>query len=185
MCDGRGGLQEEGRQHVEQPILGVPHLGRQRVGRRGRQSLPDPVEHAGAGHVAVVASANDFDSDAGPETRPHWQCAVLTALPLAFADFDLLCASEEVDAVYIGPSDLAADLGVTTAALGQTIGWQDSGGVCDGNNIAACGIPVVDTMGVRGGAIHSPQEYMIVPSLQERAALSALVLARLAEGEML
>ena len=46
-----------------------------------------------------------------------------------------------------------------------------SGGVCDGNNIAACGVPVVDTMGVRGGAIHSPEEFLIVPSLAERAAL--------------
>ena len=68
-------------------------------------------------------------------------------------------------------------------ALGQAIAWRDSGGVCDGNNIAACGVPVVDTMGVRGGAIHSPDEYLIVPSLAERAALSALVLHRLAEGE--
>jgi len=65
-------------------------------------------------------------------------------------------------------------------ALGQSIAWQPSGGVCDGNNIAACGVPVVDTMGVRGGAIHSPDEYLIVPSLAERAALSALVLHRLA-----
>ena len=69
------------------------------------------------------------------------------------------------------------------AALGQPIRWQSSGGVCDGNNIAACGVPVVDTMGVRGGAIHSPDEYLIVPSLAERAALSALVLHRLATGE--
>lgn len=66
------------------------------------------------------------------------------------------------------------------ADLGQTIGWQPSGGVCDGNNIAACGVPVVDTMGVRGGAIHSPEEYLIASSLTERAALSALVLHRLA-----
>jgi glutamate carboxypeptidase len=71
------------------------------------------------------------------------------------------------------------------AALGQTIGWQSSGGVCDGNNIAACGVPVVDTMGVRGGAIHSADEYLIVPSLAERAALSALVLHRLATGDAL
>src|SRR5207245_1123076 len=34
------------------------------------------------------------------------------------------------------------------ADLGQAIRWQASGGVCDGNNIAACGVPVVDTMGV-------------------------------------
>ena len=46
-----------------------------------------------------------------------------------------------------------------------------SGGVCDGNNIAACGVPVVDTMGVRGGAIHSMEEYLIVESLAERARL--------------
>src|SRR5690606_21092323 len=65
------------------------------------------------------------------------------------------------------------------AALDQDICWQPSGGVCDGNNIAACDVPVVDTMGVRGGAIHSPDEYLIVSSLAERAALSALVLHRL------
>jgi glutamate carboxypeptidase len=69
------------------------------------------------------------------------------------------------------------------ADLGQAIGWRDTGGVCDGNNIAACGVPVVDTMGVRGGAIHSTDEYLIVESLAERAALSALTMMRLASGE--
>ena len=69
-----------------------------------------------------------------------------------------------------------------SALLGAPITRIASGGVCDGNNIAACGVPVVDTMGVRGGAIHSPDEFMIVPSLEERAKLSALVLHRLAIG---
>ncbi|WP_347718339.1 hydrolase [Sphingomonas sp.] len=64
--------------------------------------------------------------------------------------------------------------------LGQAIAWQPTGGVCDGNNIAACGVPVIDTMGVRGGKIHSMEEYLIVESLAERAALSALTLLRLA-----
>jgi glutamate carboxypeptidase len=68
------------------------------------------------------------------------------------------------------------------ADLGQAIAWQPSGGVCDGNNIAACGVPVVDTMGVRGGKIHSPEEYLIVDSLAERAALSALTILRLGAG---
>ncbi|HEY1143815.1 MAG TPA: hydrolase [Sphingomicrobium sp.] len=66
------------------------------------------------------------------------------------------------------------------ADLGQAIGWQPSGGVCDGNNIAACGVPVVDTMGVRGGKIHSMEEFLIVESLKERASLSALTILRLA-----
>ncbi len=72
-----------------------------------------------------------------------------------------------------------------SALLGQPITRVASGGVCDGNNIAACGVPVVDTMGVRGGAIHSPDEFLIVPSLAERARLSALVLHRLAMGATL
>ncbi|RJF93078.1 hydrolase [Sphingomonas cavernae] len=65
--------------------------------------------------------------------------------------------------------------------LGLDIGWKATGGVCDGNNIAACGVPVVDTMGVRGGAIHSADEYLIADSLPERAALSALTIMRIAE----
>ncbi len=68
--------------------------------------------------------------------------------------------------------------------LGQDIGWKSTGGVCDGNNIAACGVPVVDTMGVRGGKIHSMEEYLITGSLGERAALSALTVLRIAEGRL-
>jgi glutamate carboxypeptidase len=81
--------------------------------------------------------------------------------------------TEEAEALFKLVSQAGAD-------LGQEIGWQPSGGVCDGNNIAACGVPVVDTMGVRGGKIHSAEEYLIVESLTERAALSALTILRLA-----
>ncbi len=69
----------------------------------------------------------------------------------------------------------------SAALLGRPITHKATGGVCDGNNIAACGVPVVDTMGARGGAIHSADEYLIVESLAERAQLSALVMLRLAE----
>ena len=68
-------------------------------------------------------------------------------------------------------------------ALGLDIGWRDTGGVCDGNNIAACGVPVVDTMGVRGGNIHSDAEFLLTDSLAERAQLSALTLMRIAQGD--
>jgi glutamate carboxypeptidase len=67
------------------------------------------------------------------------------------------------------------------ADLGQAIAWKATGGVCDGNNIAACGVPVVDTMGARGGAIHSEEEFLIPESLPERAMLSTLAILRLAE----
>ncbi|MDZ4274908.1 MAG: hydrolase [Erythrobacter sp.] len=88
---------------------------------------------------------------------------------------------KKVDAAAQKLFDLVRQCG---AELGQDIRWQSTGGVCDGNNIAACGVPVVDTMGVRGGAIHSPDEYLIVPSLTERAALSARVIERLAMGHL-
>ena len=66
--------------------------------------------------------------------------------------------------------------------LGLDLRWRATGGVCDGNNLAAAGLPVVDTMGVRGGAIHSADEFLCADSLVERAQLAALVLIRLAQG---
>lgn len=68
--------------------------------------------------------------------------------------------------------------------LGQAIGWRATGGCCDGNNLAEAGLPVVDTLGVRGGAIHSRDEFLIVESLVERAQLTALLLMRLAAGTL-
>lgn len=66
--------------------------------------------------------------------------------------------------------------------LGLNIAWRDTGGVCDGNNLAATGLAVVDTLGPRGGAIHSDQEFLCVDSLVERAKLSALLLLRIAQN---
>lgn len=68
------------------------------------------------------------------------------------------------------------------ADLGLTLHASPTGGVCDGNNIAACGVPVIDTMGARGGAIHSVDEFLIPESLAERAALSVLTILRIADG---
>ena len=64
--------------------------------------------------------------------------------------------------------------------LRQPFATRESGGVCDGNNLAAHGLPVVDTLGARGGAIHSAAEYLLTESLVERAKLSSLILMRLA-----
>jgi glutamate carboxypeptidase len=68
--------------------------------------------------------------------------------------------------------------------LGLSLTWRSSGGASDGNKLAAAGLPVVDTMGPRGGNLHSPQEYLLLDSLAERAKLAALVLIRLAEGQI-
>lgn len=70
------------------------------------------------------------------------------------------------------------------ALIGQEIVWASSGGVCEGNNLFAAGLPNVDTLGVRGGDIHSENEYAWPESFVERAQLSALILAKLASGEI-
>ena len=67
--------------------------------------------------------------------------------------------------------------------LGQNIRWAPSGGVCEGNNLWASGCPNVDTLGVRGGDIHSDREYVKLSSLTERARLSSVILMKIASGE--
>jgi glutamate carboxypeptidase len=69
------------------------------------------------------------------------------------------------------------------AMLGLDIRWKDTGGVCEGNNLWAAGCPNVDTLGVRGGNIHSDREFAILSSLVERARLSAVLLLKFASGE--
>ncbi len=68
------------------------------------------------------------------------------------------------------------------AELGLDLRWAPTGGVCEGNNLAAAGCPNVDTLGVRGGAIHSDQEYALASSFAERAKLSFLLLRGFAQG---
>ena len=72
----------------------------------------------------------------------------------------------------------------TGALLGQAIGWKPSGGVCEGNNLYAAGLPNIDTLGVLGGDIHSDQEFAWPDSFVDRAQLSALILCKIASGEI-
>ena len=64
--------------------------------------------------------------------------------------------------------------------LDLKLGFRDTGGCCDGNNLLAAGLANIDTLGVQGGDIHSSKEYMLIDSLTERAQLSVKILHRLA-----
>lgn len=80
--------------------------------------------------------------------------------------------------------DLMSAAEMTARPLGLSVEWIDTGGVCEGNNVFAAGVPNLDTLGVRGGRIHSPDEFVVINSFSERAALSALLLNRLADGRI-
>ncbi len=75
-------------------------------------------------------------------------------------------------------------LGDCGRALGTELSFSATGGCCDGNNLAAYGLPNIDNLGVVGRDIHSDRETMRYSSLAERARVSALLLLRLAQGEL-
>ncbi|GJQ30862.1 MAG: hypothetical protein HBSAPP03_27460 [Phycisphaerae bacterium] len=83
-----------------------------------------------------------------------------------------------------GTRALATLAQAAAADLGQPLPFGVTGGVCDGNNLQSVGLPTIDTLGVRGGGLHTIEEWVEVASLVERAQLTAVLLARLAEGRL-
>ncbi|MDP1661450.1 MAG: M20/M25/M40 family metallo-hydrolase [Phycisphaerales bacterium] len=105
---------------------------------------------------------------------------------------------------------LAYQVQAIAAVLGQPVTFSTTSGVCDGNNLQA-GLdgwhrsptgagshgsptrdsqppaplppfPVLDTLGVRGGGLHTPQEWIDLASLVERCQLLAILLSRLSNA---
>ncbi|MEX0876752.1 MAG: M20/M25/M40 family metallo-hydrolase, partial [Phycisphaerales bacterium] len=66
--------------------------------------------------------------------------------------------------------------------LGQSLPFKSTGGVCDGNMMQSAGLPTIDTLGVRGGGLHTKDEWIELPSLVERCQLLAILIARLSAG---
>lgn len=77
---------------------------------------------------------------------------------------------------------LAALAREEAAPLGIDLRTTATGGGSDGNFVAALGVPVLDGLGAVGGAYHSPEEYVLLHTIPERAALLALLLRRLGRG---
>lgn len=76
-------------------------------------------------------------------------------------------------------ADLARECSL---ALGRDLPFGKTGGVCDGNILQDEGLPCIDTLGVRGGGLHTHQEWIELPSLVERAQLFALFLLRASQA---
>ncbi len=110
--------------------------------------------------------------------------------------------STQVDLIFNRPAKPSTDGVLRLAALARdclsllhesratphaTMNFSSTGGVCDGNNIQAATenrLPVIDTLGVRGGGLHTTEEWIELDSLVERAQLTALLMERLASGAM-
>ena len=62
---------------------------------------------------------------------------------------------------------------------GRKITWEDTGGACDGCKLAAFGLPNIDTLGISGGNLHSPNEFCELDSLVPAAHTVAAFIAAL------
>ena len=59
------------------------------------------------------------------------------------------------------------------SSMGFTPGLARTGGVSDGNRVAALGVPTLDGLGPVGGGDHSPSEWLDLSSVPQRVALLA------------
>jgi len=74
---------------------------------------------------------------------------------------------------------LAEQARQAAASLGQPLPFGRTGGVCDGNNLQDAGLATIDTLGVRGGGLHTPTEWIDLSSLVQRSQLLAVLMLRL------
>ncbi|MFD4987679.1 2-dehydropantoate 2-reductase [Streptomyces sp. NPDC058374] len=79
-----------------------------------------------------------------------------------------------------------AELAELARGCAASLGWElretAVGGASDGNFVVAAGVPVLDGIGAVGSGAHARTENTTVSGMVERAALTAAVLATLAEG---
>ena len=75
-----------------------------------------------------------------------------------------------------------ASLAVACAAqVGCACRAVSTGGVSDANVLQHAGLPCLDGLGVRGGNLHRTDEFVVIDSLCERAAILALLIRRIME----
>jgi len=79
----------------------------------------------------------------------------------------------QVDALLWLQQKLARELGFPAPVALR------SSSVTDGSLSQAVGLPTVDALGVRGGEAHTEREFVVLPSLSERATIAAVLIRHL------
>ena len=82
------------------------------------------------------------------------------------------------EAAFAAWQQSARELGLAPLA------WVHAGGASDGNNLSAAGLPNLDGLGPIGDRLHSPDEFVHLPSLAERAQIASRFFTKLATGEI-
>ena len=155
---------------------------------RGRILSVGPLV-GGAATNAVPDVAYAWGNARYPDATIADETAALLGSLERDADLDRGVAGITIDRCFQRPAKPRTDGTMKVAliaraaaeALGQSLPFAATGGVCDGNILQAAGLPTIDTMGVRGGGLHTTDEWIEVRSLVERAQLMAVFLSRVGE----
>lgn len=67
-------------------------------------------------------------------------------------------------------------------SLGMPLPFSSTGGVCDGNLMQAAGLTTLDTLGVRGGGLHTTSEWIDLTTIVSRCQLLAVTMLRCSSG---
>ncbi len=121
---------------------------------------------------AVLARLHDFAYSIN--SRPEG-CKV--ELSGGFNRPPMKCAPA-TESVFSAWQQCSHDLGLAPFS------WIDANRSSDANLLAAAGLPCLDGLGPIGDLMHSPKEWVDLPSLIQRAQITALFLHRLAVGEI-
>jgi glutamate carboxypeptidase len=94
----------------------------------------------------------------------------------------------EINRPPMTPSEKTKQYWEQIAAIGEAIGIEmtltKTGGCSDGNYTAALGIPTIDAMGVRGGCVHSEDEYIELRSIVPNMHLMCEIVKAFADGRI-
>lgn len=91
------------------------------------------------------------------------------ALPRVEAGWDFNRPAKPMTA---GTERLARLARAAAESLGQNLPFARTGGVCDGNQLQAAGLPTIDTLGVRGAAFTRPRNGSMYPAWWSGASSS-------------
>ncbi len=125
----------------------------------------------------AIASYNMRVADA--EAQQWVQGRFSEAVAASPLDVDLTWTGSRPPKIRTPAIDqLLTDVAEAAGSIGLVIEAEDTGGCCDGNDLAAAGLPNVDSLGIVGGGIHGINEFADVASIPDRAAVIIEVIRR-------
>lgn len=181
--DGRSAVVALSRAVLEVSALAAPERGRiVNIGPMHGGGVTNAVPH----HARAWGNVRypDSTTQVALEREMH---AVVERLDDDLRTEDPDCASVRLRTAFVRPAkprtpeviELAERARAISEAMGHPMPFASTGGACDGNLLQAAGVPTIDTLGVRGGGMHRPDEFIHLSSLAERATLLAVLLHRL------